>query len=206
MPDLIGADQVRRVAEAALETRGGDGVEVVFLHQWGGLTRFAHSAIHQSTWREDTAIRVRVVTDRRQGVAAHPDEQVYRAADVIRGSQAIGVEVQIFHVMDMDPAEAVVTTRDGEMFRLERVAGDLQYPTDVAFAPDGRVFVAERDNGLLCGMVEAGVRPFANGVDEQPCAFIEGWWVDPRTKPPFPGRALGTSTTLTGPITFAIVR
>lgn len=36
--------------------------------------------------------------------------------------------------------------------------------------------------------------------------YVEGWWVDPKTKAPFPGRALGTSTTLTGPITFALVR
>jgi len=44
---------------------------------------------------------------------------------------------------------------------------------------DQVAFVAERpDASGLCGMVEAGVRPFANGVDEQPCAFVEGWWVD----------------------------
>ena len=44
--------------------------------------------------------------------------------------------------------------------------------------PDQVVFVAERQDGSLCGMVEAGIRPFANPVDEQPCAFVEGWWVD----------------------------
>jgi aminoglycoside 6'-N-acetyltransferase I len=45
--------------------------------------------------------------------------------------------------------------------------------------PNQVAFVAERPDGNgLCGMVEAGVRPFANGVDEQPCAFVEGWWVD----------------------------
>jgi aminoglycoside 6'-N-acetyltransferase I len=44
--------------------------------------------------------------------------------------------------------------------------------------PNQVAFVAERADGGLCGMVEAGVRPFANGVDEQPCAFVEGWWVD----------------------------
>jgi PmbA protein len=70
VPGVIGPDQVRRVSEAALDTRGASGVEVVFIHQWGGLTRFARSSIHQSTSREDTGIRVRVVTDGRQGVAA----------------------------------------------------------------------------------------------------------------------------------------
>jgi aminoglycoside 6'-N-acetyltransferase I len=44
--------------------------------------------------------------------------------------------------------------------------------------PDQVAFVAERPDGRLCGMVEASVRPFAEGVDERPCAFVEGWWVD----------------------------
>lgn len=73
MPGVVGPDQVRRVAQAALEIPGAHGVEVLFLHEWGGLTRFAASSIHQSTWREDTAIRVRVVTGGRVGVAATND-------------------------------------------------------------------------------------------------------------------------------------
>jgi PmbA protein len=70
MPGLIGPDEVRRVADAALDLGGVDGVEVLFMHEWGGLARFAESAIHQSTWREDTSLRVRVVSKGRVGVAA----------------------------------------------------------------------------------------------------------------------------------------
>src|SRR4051795_6174451 len=76
MPGLIGPDEVRRVSEAALEIAdadGVDGVEVLFMHEWGGLTRFASSAIHQSNWREDTALRVRVVSENRVGVVAAND-------------------------------------------------------------------------------------------------------------------------------------
>jgi predicted Zn-dependent protease len=72
-PGLVGPDQARGVAEAALQLPGPDGVEVLFLHEWGGLTRFASSAIHQSTWREDTGVRVRVVTEGRVGVASSND-------------------------------------------------------------------------------------------------------------------------------------
>jgi predicted Zn-dependent protease len=72
MPQLIGPDEARAVAEAALDVPGAD-VEVLFMHEWGGLTRFASSAIHQSTWREDTALRVRVVTQGRTGVASTND-------------------------------------------------------------------------------------------------------------------------------------
>jgi PmbA protein len=58
------------VAEAALDLPEADGVELLFMHEWGGLTRFANSSIHQSTWREDTGVRVRVIAGGRVGVAA----------------------------------------------------------------------------------------------------------------------------------------
>ena len=54
------------------------------MHEWGGLTRFASSSIHQSTHREDTGIRVRVVSDGRIGVTATNDfspEGALRAAE-----------------------------------------------------------------------------------------------------------------------------
>lgn len=73
MPGLIGEDGFRSVADAALELSGVDGVEVLFVHEWGGLTRFASSEIHQSTVREDTGLRVRVVSGGRIGVAATND-------------------------------------------------------------------------------------------------------------------------------------
>ena len=56
MPGLIGPDEVRRVSEAALSLDGADGVEVLFLHEWGGLTRFADSAVHAGQftgWRSN---------------------------------------------------------------------------------------------------------------------------------------------------------
>lgn len=55
---------------------------------------------------------------------------------------------------------------------------------------DQAIFVAERGAGGLCGMVEAGIRPFADAVDEQPCAYIEGWWVDADVRRTGIGRAL----------------
>ena len=86
MPDLIGPDEVREVAEAALEVAGPDGVEVLFFHDWGGLTRFADSAIHQSTWREDTALKVRVVSAGRVGVAASNDFSKEGAAEAAKSA------------------------------------------------------------------------------------------------------------------------
>ena len=63
---------------------------------------------------------------------------------------------------------------------IEAMLGD---PTQVAF-------VAERDEGGLCGFAEASVRRFANSNDESPCAFLEGWWVDPDVRRTGIGRAL----------------
>ena len=73
MPGLIGEDRFRAVATAALDLPGVDGVEVLYTHEWGGLTRFANSVIHQSTFREDTGLRVRVVSRNRTGVASSND-------------------------------------------------------------------------------------------------------------------------------------
>ncbi|MEX0991654.1 MAG: TldD/PmbA family protein [Actinomycetota bacterium] len=73
MGGLIGPDEIRRVTGAALELSKVDGVEVLVMHEWGGLTRFARSAIHQNTWSEDTEMRVRVVTGGRTAVAATND-------------------------------------------------------------------------------------------------------------------------------------
>jgi PmbA protein len=82
VPAPIGEERVRKVADAALELRGTDGVEALVMHEWGGLTRFAHSSIHQSTAHEDTGLRVRVVSAGRIGVAGTNDfsERGARAA------------------------------------------------------------------------------------------------------------------------------
>jgi aminoglycoside 6'-N-acetyltransferase I len=56
--------------------------------------------------------------------------------------------------------------------------------------PDQVAFVAERPGGGLCGFAEAAVRGYANGVDEAPCAFLEGWWVDEDVRRTGVGRAL----------------
>jgi aminoglycoside 6'-N-acetyltransferase I len=70
---------------------------------------------------------------------------------------------------------------------VDALADDLQTlledPTQVAF-------VAERDDGRLCGFAEASVRKYANSNDESPCAFLEGWWVDADARRSGVGRAL----------------
>src|SRR5918992_4538087 len=59
----LGAERLVEVAEAALAVEGADDVEALVSRHAGGLTRFAASRIHQSAWREDLAVRVRVVVD-----------------------------------------------------------------------------------------------------------------------------------------------
>lgn len=113
MPGLIGPDGVHRVAQAALEVAGVDGVEVLFMHDWGGLTRFASSSIHQSTWSEDTGIRVRVVKEGRIGVAATNDftpEGARRAAESAREMAAVAAPDP--HFPGLAPAQPV-PERDG---------------------------------------------------------------------------------------------
>jgi len=86
VPELIGADDLRPVVDAARELEGADGVEVLVIHEWNGLTRFADSAIHQSTSRQDTGVRVRVVADGRVGLVATNDLSKDGAASAARSA------------------------------------------------------------------------------------------------------------------------
>jgi len=44
--------------------------------------------------------------------------------------------------------------------------------------PDSAVVVAMRPEGGLGGFAEAGTRPYADGCESSPVAFLEGWYVD----------------------------
>ncbi len=74
-----------------------------------------------------------------------------------------------------------IVTADGLQFRLEQIAANLVDPTDFAFAPDGRLFVAHRDgrihvvrNGRL--LAQAALLPGDAGSGEQLLAIA----VDPQ--------------------------
>jgi len=55
---------------------------------------------------------------------------------------------------------------------------------------DAAVFVAERSDGSVCGYVEAGTRPYADGCRTSPVGYIEAWYVDPDVRLHGFGRAL----------------
>jgi len=55
---------------------------------------------------------------------------------------------------------------------------------------DAAVFVAVRRDGSVCGYVEAGSRPYADGCDTPPVGYIEAWFVDPDVRRQGYGRAL----------------
>jgi aminoglycoside 6'-N-acetyltransferase I len=55
---------------------------------------------------------------------------------------------------------------------------------------DVGTFIALRDDGSLCGFVEVGSRPYAEGCETSPVGYIEGWWVDPDMRKQGTGRAL----------------
>jgi GNAT superfamily N-acetyltransferase len=52
------------------------------------------------------------------------------------------------------------------------------------------VFVAVRPGGGLCGLLEASVRPMADGCTTHPVGYVEGWYVDPDVRQKGVGRAL----------------
>jgi aminoglycoside 6'-N-acetyltransferase I len=52
------------------------------------------------------------------------------------------------------------------------------------------VFVCEDKRGDVCGFLELGLRPYAEGCATSPVPFIEGWYVDVGARMKGAGRAL----------------
>ena len=51
-------------------------------------------------------------------------------------------------------------------------------------------FVAENRRGEICGFIEAGMRPYAEGCQSSPVGYVEGLWVSPDYRKSGVGRAL----------------
>ena len=92
----------------------------------------------------------------------------------------------------------LVTSADlPEWLRMRRLLWPHADPQDLAGELDAMMlnpmtptFVAERDGGRLCGFLEAGTRPYADGCDTSPVGYIEGWYVDENLRGRGIGRAL----------------
>jgi aminoglycoside 6'-N-acetyltransferase I len=57
--------------------------------------------------------------------------------------------------------------------------------------PDAVVLVAVRPDGSgLAGFAELGARPYADGCETSPVAYLEGWYVDPDVRQTGVGAAL----------------
>lgn len=55
---------------------------------------------------------------------------------------------------------------------------------------DAEVFVIDRGDGTLAGFLEVGTRPYADGCDTSPVAYLEAWYVDPDVRRHGYGRGL----------------
>jgi aminoglycoside 6'-N-acetyltransferase I len=51
-------------------------------------------------------------------------------------------------------------------------------------------FVSQRRDSALCGFIEVGIRPFAEGCQTRRVGYIEGWYVDPDSRWSGVGRSL----------------
>jgi len=60
---------------------------------------------------------------------------------------------------------------------LEKHEGEMaQLRADLSSTP---VFVAVRDDGKLCGFLEASLHDYADGCETHPVGYIEAWYTDP---------------------------
>lgn len=55
---------------------------------------------------------------------------------------------------------------------------------------EAEVFVIDRRDGRLGGFLEVGTRPYADGCDTSPVAYLEAWYVDPDVRRQGYGQAL----------------
>jgi PmbA protein len=138
----FGGERLLEVAEAALGVGGADDVEALVARQAGGLTRFASSRIHQSAWREDLSVRVRVVVDgNRVGTATvHDTDPAAVRAAARRAAEVAGS-------MPPDPG-------------YPGMPGPADYPRAGRY--DGPTAAA--DPGTRAGLVAAVIRRLPAGV------------------------------------------
>ena len=96
--------------------------------------------------------------------------------------------------MTPPPAVRILAAGDEpEWGRMRSALWPDQTPDDMAHwraRPDAVTLVADRPGGGLCGFADVGERPWAEGADRGPVAYLEGWWVDPDVRRSGVGRAL----------------
>jgi aminoglycoside 6'-N-acetyltransferase I len=96
----------------------------------------------------------------------------------------------------LDPLITVREYRPGDRAAYQRLRLALwpdcsDADNDAWFArDDATTFVAERPDGTLCGFVEVGSRPYAEGCESSPVGYIEGWYVEPDVRKQGVGRSL----------------
>ena len=161
MSEPLGRDAALSLAGPAIEASEGADVEVLVIHGWGGLTRFAGSAIHQSTAQEETAVRVRAVRDGRVGISATNDLRPQ------------GVEAAARSALEMVELAAPDPLYPGLARAAEAPAADGYDPATPGTTPAARAD-AVADLVARCGPGFSAAGAFETGALEVTVANTEG--------------------------------
>ena len=70
---MLGQEEMKKLADGALEMSQADQTEIVVVAPHSALTRFANNYIHQNVEQQDLDIRVRSVIGKKIGVASSND-------------------------------------------------------------------------------------------------------------------------------------
>jgi len=128
-------ERLLEVAEAAITAEGADDAEALVVRGAGGLTRFAASRIHQSTWREDVSVRLRLVVDgNRAGTATVHDTKPATVAAAARRA------AEVARTMPPDPG-------------YPGMPGPAAYPTAARFDEATAATEPATRAGLVAGVV-----------------------------------------------------
>jgi predicted Zn-dependent protease len=117
---MLGEARIRELANVALAASAADETEVMFVSHDSALTRFANSAIHQNVAERNTSLTVRVVKDRRVGVASTNDmaksaieEAVAQAEQIARFQPEIPDWTSLPGPAPIEPVDAFLAATAG---------------------------------------------------------------------------------------------
>ena len=111
--------------------------------------------------------------ERRIGEFTVPEADAHPTRDV-RTTPSAGT----VHVRTYEARDAAEWLRMRLALWPEEVVASEQGMAEWLALGDTVVLVAERGDGRLAGFAEVGTRPYADGCETSPVAYLEGWYVD----------------------------
>lgn len=121
---MFGKEKLKKIAEKVLELSKAEQTEVILSVSGNALTRFANNEIHQNMAWKDLGISVRVVIDKKIGVASTNSFDERSLKDVVEKA------TQLAELQEPDPEFVSLPKPE----KIRDVAEDISYATELELA------------------------------------------------------------------------